>query len=886
MKLIKYMSPEMNNTKINSEKGFALLVTLGILTGLLSIIVPLVILNNYNSKQLTETPLETEGIINKHNSNTVALWSIKSPSNGISKLQRNYSLPGWRNSPLPMETVGNVTSATTPTITIRGGLIPVFMQTASCFNSVGKKMFLSTSLAYSTGTPSIDLNGGVAQTTSTLPIYLIIGNELILKDGATITRGVAGVQSAHKKGELVYAIPQDGIESYYLRVGSEYITITANNWDCSPGGGFSNITNNLSSTVSADRIYFCKYKTLNSDKSAAYVNSKVIDERSKININSLSKQMVTNLITYPLGSASYTTEVIKQMQSSVYWPRKSPNALMQGTGITAERYSAISGIITTYSEPSYHHMKDAYSKTDITTIGSPTDNVLLYQTASSGNYISGKKPYLQHPVNFNTASQFTMALILESMNIGTIDSTNALLYAKEIIKYRSGENPDTEVINYFDGDENPFDGYGRTNGIHYGSAEAEFIALMETVAPTHIKSIKAHVYARHIIDYLRERVITTPICFEFGSVTSIETSASVSKNISKSGNVRFQPIYASTSHTIVKDFNNWDEDQQNILIDSTNGWNEALSTASNVDFRQPSFTIASTLTHEISLRDTSANKDLISGRLFGYLGGYVFDALHIAPTLQIAHVSPQANVQGNVFTLMDSTLTTNETGAGGMFDIGLRITNGNTFQGNNHITGLAANYTYAASTNISLSGNLSAWPSSGRINVHDYANAGSSGSFVYSDITIHGSSSNLTLTSSSGEANALLVAPPANLSTNIMLAMDEVVASGFYETCLIRENVTWDTIEINGRKLLNGATLDWRTKNSGYTSVAPASDILISASPNTTSDMLFIRINLTNSGLSGQNFIDGYRGSPQIFQIRVAYTPIPGRTRIIYSQEK
>ena len=895
MKFIKSTLQKMNKNKPNNEQGFALLITLGILTGLLSLIVPLVLLNNYNSKQLTETPLETQGIINLHNGTTVALWSNKSPANGISKLQRNYSLPGWRNTPLPMITTTILNTATS-TININSNsrtLIPAFMQVASCFDSKGNKIKLGGDLTYGTlsGFSATYSGAGTANHTGAGYRYIIIGNELIANNGGTMRRGLAGVQSAHKEGELIYVLPD---EDFYLRVGAQYITIRPEDWYCDTNQ-FAGFTDRLSYAVgnSTDptTIYFCKYK-VSDNNSTVFVNSAVIDERSKLNLNSLSKDMITNLFEYPVGGG-YSNSVETSMSTN--WPWKNPSSIMESTGLSLARYSGISGIITTYSEPSYLHIKDAYS-TAVTVSPDTAKEVLLYN-AGNPSYSGTDTPFLQHPVNFNTASQFTIALILE--NIGGITRAEAASYAADIITHRSGENPNSGLVSYFNGGENPFDGI--SGPVNYGSPEAEFLSLFTD--PTHAKAIEAHVYARHLPDYNNQSKITTPICFEFGLVSSITTSASVAKEVKKNGSIiGYKPAFATTTRTVVKDFNNWDEDnsgKKEIVLDSIHGWNEALSTFNKVDYRQPIFSKASTATHEITIEHATSSKDLLTGPLFGYPSGFVYNGTppQASHEIQIAHVSSQANTQGNVLTLMKhNVLSINETGDGAMFDVGLRITNGNTFQGNTtHITGIdpaaPTPYTYLAGTEIALAGNLSGWPTSGKINVHDYTDPTKSGTFEYTSLTAFESSSNLNLAGPNGDE--VTVALSHNISTNVILAKDySAVTDAFYETCFIREGVRWDKIEVYGLNLYaTTATLQWKT-NQTTTSYVPTNvtqtpSNTITATLGETADMLFLKIKLEHDGtyFKPDNFKNGNNGSPQIFQIRITYTP-PGKSRIIYSQEK
>lgn len=856
------------------EKGFALLITLGILVGILSIVVPLVVLNNQKLKEVSNTSLETQSLFTTHNAKTLSLYHSKSPTNGTSRIQQWYRLPGWRDDPLVLKPTSTTVSGTS--ISIQGGLIVPFMAYASNYDSYDTPLFLTGSDMSYTNTTNFTYTNGSGTENYGNDKFVIINNELILNNGGTLNRGQGGSRTSHKVGSPVYVLPD---KDHYLYINNERVTIEPSDWNCTTGA-FTNISitsthNNVYSVfLSANPNLFT---SSGANAIVTSMRSEFIDERSKININSLSSDMINNIFQEPIQTSGTTisTMIRNTITSGSGHPFKTPQSVMQAfnlgtssSNITLPQFSGIKNMITTFSEPLPRYINNTLSEAVVTDSRPPT---ILVSSTNTNSF------FLQHPVNFNTASEAVMTSVLFELGNSTTLNTysNAKSLSEAIARRRSGETS-TQVIDYSDGDEDPFDGV--SGGVQYGSPEEEFRNFLNNLASpalssSDITAIMAHTQARIFEEYGALSKVTTPICFEPGLVNTLKVhTVAQRKRTAPSGNVRYRPGVNKTRSYVIKDFNNWGGNT--IVLNSTKGWNEWNSTFQDIDYRQPIISSLSPNSHTIYLdENTSAN------HIYGYLSGNIGHE-----SFEIARFSANLGT-GNQLVLFDnSSLTTTNAQKGVMLDIGLRAKAEHAPSGNHVYTTTANTYT-TGDPELELSGTLSAsgWSNSGTLYYHNPTVANQYALLNYSNITDYTTTSNLTITSAVGGNT--------NIPTGTTIYYDAFINTRlsntnkpFYETQLFRENVEWDNVRIFGK--YKGA-INWKYKienDSSWTDGGATNSGNQYLNIDRQGSHLKLLFEFSNSTLNGNIFNGGWNSSPQIFEIQINYTPL-GPKRIIYHQE-
>lgn len=531
------------------EGGFAIVMTIAILTGMLVLIVPLVLMNN---EKLIETDVLSDEIrakYGKQNARSMLEYLAKRGGQGSKPLyMKNAILPGWQNIPIRLKHKSgkgnNVTQFSVYNI------MPAFLMMATGLSEVNSNFG-------KTGTASISDPSQFMTNT-----YMIIGKEVILGS----SRGANGISMAtpHRTGDIVYGIPPNVYSEAAIRVQGQWSTISS--WECSsstPYEGTFTIHSpvNIQSGPNQDVIVeFYPFKPFgDSINYSAELSIRITDENSKINLNSITKSL-----------ASALGITMKDELTGDMYPFHAAESILAVDNLSQAELANIMPLVTTYSEPDYSMIgrADIYQGTN----PSVPNKVLRTNGSSSASYTAATQKIYQHHVNFNTASVVTMAKVLSAMN-----ASKPYEMARKINEYRSGDTGSTEIVDYFDGDENPFDGYSGSTTYH--SAEEEFLSWVNTNYASDYSRVKAHVYANGDLEgYSALANPSAPIGFEAGAVKTAQIT---------SGVIRKGRATAVQKETMVfrDNFDIEDSGSHKIILDSEHGWNLSASTLKDVDWR-------------------------------------------------------------------------------------------------------------------------------------------------------------------------------------------------------------------------------------------------------------------------------------------------------------
>lgn len=824
------------NKVLNKERGFALLLTLSILLGVLTIVVPLVILNNQGIKEATQLSQQMQANYAIQSGKNLAKFvgQLKHPEEKT-RFLKNYVLPGSQNFPIKMKLRSNVTAIAT-NIDVENILL-AFLSVATNIDTNGDSYTLTTAIN-SVGAVTPNVSGAGLQTSSN---YLVVGNELMLFSGASVPatgRGVAGILEPHAVGESVFGITSD-TELAYLKINREWIKI--NSWDCA-SNRFSTISSNrningLSSTPTHSagdivEFYIAYPKLDDGDKYAGFINIEIIDERSKLNINNLSETLGMNL---------FTGTNVKYSGISTLHPFTSLEGMNQLTEMSHLYESMVRPFVTVYSEPDY------------TVIGSGNKEVNIPQgilrhmanpSFSAGAGVDDK--IFQSPVNFNTASVTVMKMVLWRMGLSFTEA-EALGLAIDIEDYRSGYSGNAEYYNGL----NPFDGFGDRISKRYASAEEEFSAFLSSnvttaLSPTQKKLIMNHVYAYDTEKYASMSNVMTPICFEVGKVRTAKVTAGVKKN-NLPGIVRQESItYKDVGIA------------GNIILNHQYGWNEHMSTFYGVEYKQMPF---------LSYAAGNVTYSLGSGNLGGSLEGLIGGTWHDMHFLN--------NGSSNISSCYTNSanLSVNQVGMPVNYGLRVRATGNMTRMtvSSANLVGPSANIVIFESFTGAAPGNLLFYQSPEVYMYNFNAAASVTGGYRF-DLDSADMFGDTGSTPLAANDQIYLVSEPFDSS---------FYPSGanvpYYETAIFKKGAVWGRLDYIERS--NGPTVEVLHKSGSDPYSVIASGASLSGSDN-----LWLRVNFHD--ITPRTSVqDGtFLSCPQLFEIKIGYTLSGNVSRLILDQ--
>jgi hypothetical protein len=842
------MNIHNNNIKKNKEQGYVLIAAIGILMGLLAIVTSLVRISrqsggdfDYNLKA-TQARFAMESAKNYQQ----AISYIQHPDD-MSQLQRQWVLPGTRSIPYKLVLQSDVTVGATSIVVM--DLKPLFMAMATCRDSSNNKIILNAALDYSSP-PSTSLSLSSTAGIKTANTYFIIENELVSGSTGSPTRGIAGVQKAHPIGSTVYAMPNDfngylRINNEWIKVSNDGINFTSNTVSIAQRGIHNT---NTATAVGGQTIYYYPFDPmLGMNGTIGNIKIDLINEQSRISLNGLTQSGILKI----LGTGLDNKLPLRSFGESIYQANNNSftdNIILRESSLTL------------FSEP------DPCKKETMYTNGPTfTDPQLKFSTGENTKV---------HAVNVNEASENTLYHMFIMMGIIPAEA-DALAIA--IRNYRSGETG--FPYNYFDGDENPFDGKDtRSTPFQYSSAAEEFRAML----PNNQDLIMKHVFGEsHDLKNLTN--VGPLICFEAGDVWRIQTAVTIGD--------KFAPHITKKDEIVVK---NTPEPISTagvtgtgtITLNSTLGWNEKNSTFFGVTARQPQINTAGVaipgnVIFNFNETSVTSGYSQVCRSMIGNIG--------LTPLYITTKYGDGTNTDYLASTLSTNAVDSNEK----KVDFGIRVlTNASPIQD------LTLTYPYpltAGNTNLYINEIVSnAW-----INQYLVLSGGDSTNYFFAKITSV-SAGNLELSgikaspgnsgyldaSSTWAAGSSTLKILGNYNTvyyqpNSTTAGANITAAGFpspfYETVLSKEGATFTSIS-------------W-TDSSSY---GIMSDLGVSAPP------VRCEINGTpttnnTTGLTYSNYVrlrfyfdDGTStiAAPQLFQVKVDYTTTANSPkRIVYARK-
>lgn len=827
--------------RLKRERGYALLLTIAVLFGMLSLVLPLARMNSDQIQISNDQVDETRAQWIIESGRNMAKFVSNQAESGKSQLQKTYVLPGWESFPVRMKL------KTSPATV--SNILPFVMQMAKKVGTLSSAVDCAGAIAV-TGLPT-----AISHTKSK---FFIVEGELIEGTGG---RGKAGVRKHHPAGADVFAVP-DALTYGFLHVNDEWIEVD-NHTISGIEGTFSVLVRGYAGTPStathpAGSIveFYPAYPDLRAGYLDGYVRVDIEDERSRINVNSLTSQMSTNLFGAQLGDTAGFFNA-----SPCLYPIAAPEGVLRCR--SASPY--ILSLLTTYSEPDYAHVLSAVGPSGIGATTSPSR--IINATPSfpaAGSSVNNR--VLIHSVNFNTASVSVMAKVMETL--GALSVADAFSLAKAIDTYRSGETTETLPAHlsgaqpdYLDGDENPFDGlkfvFGKpASTVFCGSPQEEFRAFLRTASTygatsnyldnsaVHIAIMK-HVYYDDLVSFFSQTNLTSPITFETGSVKTVRSTVCVG---SSAGGL-FVPNMVKSETAVVKDTQAAPiaANTYNLVLNSeSGGWNDSMSTFYGFTGHNPVCGDPQAGAGEVRLSTSPS----VGGALKVYTGPASSFDLYMRRSL-------------SGFTqIMGTSGGTNNFSVGSALNCGLRLAVNQKYQ----YLQTVPKVTGWVGTTLTVD-STTGFPNSGAIVVSTGA---SQTVMTYNNIT---SSTPFTFTSCSKKVTTYT---PAAGDTVVFFpythaptswGADFIDADPFYETALVRNSAKWETITVYG------VNLDDLKLSFGATSPAPGGGAAITSgsavSVNQTQDVLYLRLTY-NRTAAATAYKDA--SSPQVFSIVVKYT--------------
>lgn len=620
------------------EEGFVLILAVAILMGMLAVVVTLA-----QTQRLSDGGFER--VVKEQQSKSVLDFARKLPEAIIrnqnpyemSRLQRNWMIPGVRRFPNPVKVLGRSTEGGDPIIQV-DGLVHIFMNLAVGTNADGTKMVLTNDYNFtSSAVPNVENDsasyGGFDYELVTNNTFLIVGNELIHIDaGGTVTRGVAGVQATYRAGTPVFGVVKiidatlGAADLGYLQVthevdDKELVTVWKNvdDWDvgdCDATtkkitdeffriGGDSGVPNNLrrikkfltTSIDSSEDIknepvpegdgLFCTFDPgLDVAGRKAGFSVDFQNEQSKINLMGLSADALS--IVYSGGYGNYENNIDPD-KPFLYMPQAMA-VLEQNKAILA-----LSPLLTLYSDPD-PRSEDWRWGYGVQTPGKiqelsgvPGDPFADITTNNGPNEVSNRL-ILRPPVNVNGASVGVMERAFSSHGLNADDALDLALDLQSYIG-DAYESPDP-----FDGMRSNLNDGGRRSFV---SPEEEFQAFLKRYTTDENRyAIMAHVYTESFYygKVMQGKTIYgvgIPLVFEVGSAWTVEARASVGFKEKPGVNLYDKWIMKNVPF----------EDGE-ILLGGTNGWNPTFSTWYGVTGRKPVVTLADDVNNVIAFDET------------------------------------------------------------------------------------------------------------------------------------------------------------------------------------------------------------------------------------------------------------------------------------------
>lgn len=659
----------MKNSK--NQKGFVLLVAIGILMGLLSIITALVRFEQKN-KNLSDEVIQDVAIdaTIKTIKSTTYNKSSSLTANDKTKTVRSWMFPTMKNLPIRLSLRTSLNSGDTNVeVTDMRKLFFNLMSNRQISSSQPRQIKLAQYMPLDgtdRNTVIIEDEDGsnVLNIHEDIGGYILVGNELmVLESGGSgsyiveerDTNGVGGVYSPHSVGEPVFVLHENNDELkgflkinglwFYAGVTEMYpdpqFTIyeygTTNATTSSIDGSYRHSdgidAGNVVEFYPFDMGFYDFDTTWNMNFSYT-----VVDEYSKMNINSFTETMAGNY----LGATDYPMYMRALTDVNEYglFPMKSVNELLivadtfdNPTTLSKQSildaYNLDKSNMTVFSKPNYysHYDDEDPNLNNQTFFHFPSSlmNINLagvqYRNTTSdynewADAADQTNLILPHSVNFNTASFSVMWRILCKIGPTSdeISDDKAMDLAGHIIRYRSGQSYNNslsnedflEDINY-NGYVNPFDGVNDDYGYDgdsdpnqatfYSSAENEFIDFMRVKGNLSNEQLKHLIaYVNKDVDALSDYGLNTKrtnfITFQSGEVETQRLKFSMSVGGEPAISLDEQIVSENFSYyndygDIIATDSGSDVGLGNIILDSIHGWNENQSIFYGVTFDQP-----------------------------------------------------------------------------------------------------------------------------------------------------------------------------------------------------------------------------------------------------------------------------------------------------------
>ncbi len=904
------MGDTMKHVLVRNEEGFALLMVMAILFGLLSLILPLALMNRQQIPQAEAQVRGEQAQWILQSSRALSKFaSSRAGKAGRSKLQRVYNLPGWEDFPIRLK----LSADGGGTITVYN-ILPYFMRAATSVGENGTEFTL---------TADIDLNGapGVNNATGDLytasgSYYLILGDELVIA-GAGAARGLGGCWSAHAAGELVYGIT--GAMAYgYLKIDDEWIAVKGYSASAKQFvvdvRGYAG-TKAVTHAAGAVAEFYPAFPYLRAGSYEGYVNIEISDERSRINVNSLSERMAENLFNYD-GMAfkdSYKNAVLSPYN---FYPFVEPDGVLQlanGGLFLPQLKSRLFSMATTCSEPDFARVLATpgpraylYGGTTNPLYADGAPKIWVINPVSGalewGN-LSSPQRILQHPVNFNLASVSVMEAVITNLALNTgvpgPTQANANTVARRIEAYRSGEaintRPDYFNGNEFGSNENPFDGVNQVTGAKIGTAIDEFREFLGTVTELTAEEkhalLKHACFSNHRQFFSTQKQVTTPIAFDTGRVRRATATVSVRQG--------GKPIMTESEATIFKDITEGysASNTYEVILDAKHGWNEGLSTFYSTTADVIPFYDGSTNPVRFRCKPAAAGNKVYSrvpgAKLKGHVGGGTFTLGSLK----------KAQTADYVEYAVSSAPPAGSVAAGACADFGLRV---QPVWEHHALLGTVSNYTSPTVTITHQGGNP--LPSCGPIDYLGYLvfqSAANPGDYVVRKWSTYNGVNTFTIVGGALVSNiggVLTSYPPTPpdpiigdlvqlhpLEMNWWDAANTGNIDPLYETVLIREGAEWTKLswveDSNGTA--TPVTVRYRGSQANTWKTATNGGALVASE--TSSDTLFIRIHFGDGAVDFDTvtYMDSTKAmtqpdterllSPQVFQVKAEYQMPPGR---------
>lgn len=822
--------------KNQEEKGYALVITMAILMGMLIMITPLVLMNNQRSKEVRNRELNVHLHYGMGSAKGIAEYlNKKNGRSSISSFAKTAFLPGWRDVPLRLRCTqgGSIAGV--------ANILPAFLMMSEPLAK------LSVDITETDHVPNINRSGA----------WLIIDGELM---GSGSHRGLAGVLSSHRKGTIVYGLANeiDDGNLGYVKVKGKWAKVTGwtldNDHKLTGKLSLSALSEEFENPKNGNVIEF--YPALPRSESVLSSSSNLIvdihvgmeDERSKINVNSFSKNLANNALKLNIDHPK-----------NAGFPFESPMAL-KSAGVNSSKLRSHSEILTVFSTPDYSDQ--ALSPFN------PMSEQLL---SADGTWGGGEKAVYQHPININTASISVLGLSFKVMGI-----ENPYRLARMIMEYRSGESKKDNL----NGRENPFDGFNLVTEIHYSSAAEEFRDFIEyAVASVSDKdTIMRHVYAYGNITKYYELgdKMSAPLCFQTDDVWTakfvIRAKYGKHPGIRKSQKLVLKDVYHAEPLNI---------NQENIItLDSHNGWNESMSTIKGLDYRLVETYLSDPKEHEgkVSVFNAIYNRyDQQTGAVSSNMGLLGF-MQGVALRTEYAYHDSEENVLLTKL-MRDPSVAIEAYKASPKINYGLRVTNNysNVTQAVKRVVNVSSDgeittYTLDSSELLENSGWL----------VYD-PDLGSPSSEIKRFKYSHASGT-LAITVSVDDypelphdVDSFIDAPNPRFVVNIPYGNETVDyptnanVKPFYETVLVREGASWTRVEWWCRPtgpqiksvIVNGSVY------GGGIGVADEGKTKYTANINIDeSDLLKMRFEFND--VSNRTGLD-YGSCPQLYKVKVGY---------------